>query len=64
MIIGGTPSRMKLYAEKLSDLFKEEVLDFTSGDRYAFFKVGPVVTVSVSTECNGNTHFGYITIEC
>ncbi|XP_071826040.1 uridine phosphorylase 2-like [Apostichopus japonicus] len=46
VIIGGTPSRMKLYAEKLSDLFKEEVLDFTSGDRYAFFKVGPVVTVS------------------
>lgn len=46
VVVGGTSSRMRLYAKKFSEILKEEVKDFTSSDRYAFLKVGPIITAS------------------
>ena len=51
MVTGGSPGRMKSFAEHLAPILSipvEDVEDIHRTDRYSFFKVGPVLSISVS----------------
>ena len=57
--MGGAPRRMGSFAEMIAKEIGHEVTDQdklnqSRTDRFAFFKIGPVLSISVSTDVTTN----------
>ena len=50
VVMGGSAKRMASFAELVAEKIvpKQKVLEMTKTDRYSFYKIGPVISVSVS----------------
>jgi len=48
VVTGGSSSRLKSFAELVSERLDLEYKDMSRTDRFSFFKVGPIICINVS----------------
>jgi uridine phosphorylase len=46
VITGGSSGRMKKFADLIGKTIGKDVEDLTRGDRFVFFKIGPVISIN------------------
>ncbi len=54
MVTGGSSGRMKAFAGLLESRLNIKAEEISRTDRFAFFKVGPVICVNVSWRVGGS----------